>query len=110
MRKLLIAACFGSAFVPAIASANYKNLYCNREEYVGNSSDRRPHLHCTKDFMAFKYADGTHKNLAPNSISRDKKCNATNDLLANPEWNATNTTNPAAITAALLAFQAAGCE
>lgn len=110
MRKFIVAACLGTAFVPAIASANYKRLYCNGEEYVGNLGDKRPHLHCTKDFMAFKYADGTHKNLAPNSIPRDKKCNATDDLLANPEWNNANTTNPGAITAALQAFHTAGCE
>jgi hypothetical protein len=111
MRKLVIAAGFGAVLIPAAAVANYKTQYCGGVEYVGQADGNKyPHLHCNKDYLTFSYSKNNHKNLAPNSIARDKKCNATNDLLANPLWDATNTTNPGAITTALQAFQAAGCD
>jgi hypothetical protein len=111
MRKHLSAVCFAAALIPEMAWADYKKDYCGGVEYVGqDAGNKYPHLHCGKDFLAFSYSPNSHKNLAPNSIARDKKCNATNDLLANPTWNATNTTNPGAITAALQTFQGAGCD
>ena len=93
MRKLVIAAGFGAVLIPAAAVANYKTQYCGGVEYVGQADGNKyPHLHCNKDYLTFSYSKNNHRNLAPNSIARDKKCNATNDLLANPLWDATNTT------------------
>jgi hypothetical protein len=111
MRKLLIAACFGAALVPGIAWADYKKDYCGGVEYVGqDDGNKYPHLHCGKNFLTFSYAANSYKNLAQNSIVANKKCNATDDLLNNPPYDETNTTNPGGITATLQAFKVGGCN
>ncbi len=91
-------------FAPSDAAAvNFKKAYCKKQDYLGNPSNKYPHLHCGPSFFTLSRG-ADHVNL--NSHGNCKKAN---ELLADPPWNAKNSNDPGAITAAIMAFVADGC-
>ena len=47
-----------------ILSTNFKKIYCSNEEFLGNSANKRPHLHCGTNFLSYKKANGDHSNIS----------------------------------------------
>ncbi len=50
--------------VPALAQAtDYKKVYCGKKEYVGNPSNKYPHLHCGSNFYTYSKGSNDHLNM-----------------------------------------------
>lgn len=105
MKKISLAACL-ILLVPAVsfANVNFKKTYCNNEEYLGNPETKRPHLHCGKDFMSYKKANGEHA-----VISGIGDCKRTNSVFDDIKANQTAFANYNAIYNALVAYHQSGC-
>ncbi len=56
------------ASMPAMAKKNnYKKDYCSSQDYVGNSSNKYPHLHCGRGF--YTYSKGKDSSQHANMVS-----------------------------------------
>jgi hypothetical protein len=94
---LLSAACLAH-------SANFKRVYCNNEEFLGNPAAKRPHLHCGAGFISYKKANGDHSN-----ITDIGNCNRTNTVFDDIKASPNAFENYPAIYKALVLFHRAGC-
>lgn len=112
MKKITIAAVCLFISLPVISIAdnadliksNFKKVYCNNQEYLGNSGAKRPHLHCDSNFMSYKKASGDHSN-----ITEFGDCHRTNAVFENIKANRTAFADYQAIYNALVLYHQAGC-
>ena len=89
--------------VLTVEAVNFKKVYCNRQEFVGNTASRYPHLHCGKDFLSFARTKSAKRNVLQG------RCNKVNEILNDRARYYDSAANPGAITTALESYRDDGC-
>jgi len=98
-------ACLAAVLVPLIALAKgYDKDYCGGNEYVGNPSNKYPHLHCKKDVFTFSTSASKHDNMHEGQGARGAGCKRAAKILEDKPYNSENSTDPGAITTAIEGF------
>ncbi|EHL32255.1 hypothetical protein [Legionella drancourtii] len=112
IKKIAISAVCLTMFFPVISFASdaelkkvsFKKMFCDNQDFLGNSAAKRPHLHCDASFIAYKKANGDHSN-----ISQMGDCNRTNAVFDDIKSNQGSFADYQAIYNALVLYHQAGC-
>lgn len=112
LKKIAISAVCLTMFLPVISCAgdvdlkqfNFKKMFCDNQDFLGNPAAKRPHLHCGANFIAYKKANGDHSN-----ITEMGECSRTNAVFEDIKLNKDSFSDHLAIRNALVLYHQAGC-
>ena len=109
--KLPLALASGLLLLSSPVFADYAKDYCGSKEFLGNAANKKPHLHCGKNFFTWSKTDKNHKNLTdlPTGKAKKAKCSTALGDIVTDVNNTSGLANKQEVVDAITAFGKAHC-